>query len=89
MLRRYVTRWLKRALIFSNEDDRHVASQHDLRVIKDYGLNGTKLNQKPTPPVIPAKAGIQRNGDIGGLWIPAFAGKTVVFDLSSCHSTMV
>ena len=33
MLRRYVTRWLKRALTFSDEDDRHVALQHDLRVI--------------------------------------------------------
>jgi len=39
MLRSYVTRWLKRVQIFSDEDDRHVASQHDLRVIKDYGLN--------------------------------------------------
>jgi len=48
--------------------------------------NGMKLSQKPTPFVIPAKAGIQRNGDIGGFWIPAFAGKTAVFGLSSCHS---
>jgi len=59
---------------------------------KPSGPNGTKLSQKPTPPVIPAKAGIQRNSDIGGFWIPAFmpqrvfAGKTAVFGLSSRHS---
>jgi len=48
--------------------------------------NGTKISQKPTPPVIPANARIQRNGDFGGFWIPAFAGKTAVLDLTSCHS---